>query len=285
MKGYFFPTAFKNLYDFYGGAIESMPIALFLLLLILMALLSGGLGEKAASRTEPPAEPPRALLAAAAGALLLPAVGYAVGALYTGFFVPYYHMLAVFGVVLGLPLLLAILSGRNGTIGLCLFLALLANGLMVTARGLSGFGRPQNAYPSLEEFRSRIPEPNPDIVIPSAHHFLPLYESNRLDPSNNLVYLFDATKSAAELGSNTLEIASALLPGLTQARILPFDSYMATHTHWYMAVLGEVAAPLEWQFRYLQKHSSARFSWLGKAGSFDIFRVDLQPAPASGGGQ
>jgi hypothetical protein len=112
-----------------------------------------------------------------------------------------------------------------------------------------------------------------------------LYERNRLDPSNNLVYLFDTTKAAAEVGCDSLEISFALLPGLTQARILPFDSYRATHTHWYMAVLGEVAAPLEWQFRYLQRHSSARFSWLGKAGNFDIFRVDLQPLPASGGGQ
>jgi hypothetical protein len=284
-QNYFFPTAFKNLYDFYGNEIESLPMALFLLLLILMALLPGGLGEDAVSQTEPPAEPPRALLAAAAGALLLPVVGYAIGALYTGFFVPYYHMLAVFGVVLGLPLLLAILTGRNRTIGLCLFLALLANGLMVTARGISGFWRPQDAYPSLEEFRSRIPEPNPDIAVLSAHHFLPLYERNRLDPSNNLVYLFDTTKAAAEVGCDSLEISFALLPGLTQARILPFDSYRATHTHWYMAVLGEVAAPLEWQFLYLQKHSSARFSWLGKAGNFDIFRVDLQPLPASGGGQ
>lgn len=204
-KHYFFPTAFKNLYEFYGNAVESLPMALFLLLLILMALLSGGVRQELVCRTEP-TEHQRALLAAAAGAMLLPVIGYAIGALFTGFFVPYYHMLAVFGVVLGLPLVLAILTGRNRTIGLCLFLALLTNGLMVAARGISGFWRSQDAYPSLEEFRRRIPEPNPDIVIPSAHHFLPLYERNRFDPSNNLVYLFDAAKAAAEVGANSLEM-------------------------------------------------------------------------------
>ncbi len=45
--------------------------------------------------------------------------------------------------------------------------------------------------------------------------------------------------------------------------------------------MGEVLGIQEWQFKYLLNNLRARMLWLGKAGVFDVYQVDLPTlAPA-----
>lgn len=281
MKGYFYKTDFANFYDFYGFAIASLPMAG---LLLILAVVAGLLGQWRvdARAWQPATNSQRALLAAVTGFLLLPLVGYAAGVLATGFFVPYYHMLAVFGVTLGLPLVMPLITGRREVIGLCLFLALVGHGLFVTTRGLSGFLRTEAPYPTLASVRKLIPEPRPDVAVASSVHFLPFYEATRSDPENNLIYLTDPEKSLKEKGTNTGDIVNAeLRGGRTPARIELFDSYVATHRRVYLAIIGEAKGLNEWQFQYFLKNPDYQMRWMGKAGDFDIFRVDSMSKVAS----
>ena len=100
-----------------------------------------------------------------------------------------------FGFALGVPLALAAISSHDRLIGLALFVAIAGYGLFVTARGLTGYVRRETPYPALAELRKLIPEPRPDIVVPSPFEFLPFQEATRADPQNNLVYLYDPAKS------------------------------------------------------------------------------------------
>ncbi len=274
MKHYFYKAAFNNFYDFFSFAIASLPMAGILLLLIVAVVLLGRLRREAVAR-QSLSDRQRVLLAAAVGFLLLPLVGFAAGVLITGFFVPYYHIITAFGVILGLPLLLPEITARSHTAGVCLFLAVMGHGLFVTARGLSGFVRGEARYTRVSEMRKLIPEPRPDIVIPSPAAFLPLHEANRTDPLNSLVYLFDPVKQLEELGTDVADIVYEQLRGRTPARLEQYDAFVASHRRFYIAVLGESKGLQEWQFRYLLTKAHARLWWLGKVGDFDLFRVDL----------
>ena len=280
MKHYFYKAAFKNLADFFGWAIASLPVAGLLLALIAALVIQKNMRMETIPRAAL-SDRQRALLAVTGGFLLVPVVGYAAGVLATGFFVPYYHIIAAFGVILGIALVLAVFSGHNRIVGLSLFVVMLGHGLFVSARGLSGFVRREAPYPSLSDLRKLIPESRPDIVVPSPMNFLPFQEATRSDPENNLLYLFDAAKAFEDAGTDTSEIVYAQLRGRTAARIEPFDSYTATHRRFYIAVLGDKGIQ-EWQFHYLLKSAHAGLFWLGKVGDFDLFRVDLHAGGADG---
>jgi hypothetical protein len=281
MRGYFYRAAFSNLYDFYSFAIASLPLAGILIAVLAVMLLRRSSASPDAGR-ESLSPSLRALLAACAGFLLVPVAGYTAGALITGFFVPYYHMIAAFGVVLGVPLLLAVLCGWDSAVGLALFAAIAGHGLFVTARGLSGMVRREAHYPALAEVRKLIPDSHPDIVVPSPQNFLPFQEATRDDPENNLIYLYDAPKALAAVGTDTADLLYEQMRGLTQARVASFEAYLASHDRFYLAVMGDVKGIQEWQFHHLERQPNARLTWMGKAGDFDIFRVEMQRAADPG---
>lgn len=275
LRGYFYRAAFANLYEFYSFAVASFPIAGILLAVLLVLLVRRGV-HPAGGGAGPVSPAVGELTAVCAGFLLVPVAGYAAGVLVTGSFVPYYHMIAAFGVVLGVPLVLAAAFGRDKTVGLALLAAIGGHGLFVTARGLSGFARTDRPYPSLAEVRRLIPDPHPDVVVPSPPNFLPFQEATRGDPDNNLLYLYDPAKALAAVGSDTADLVYEQMRGRTSARIEPFDAYLAAHDRFYLAVLGDVKGVQEWQFHYLQHQKSARLTWMGRAGGFEIYRVDLE---------
>ena len=265
--------SFQTFYDFYSFAIASMPMAALLFALAAAAMLAGRIRLETAPWSVL-ADRPRALLAAALGFLALPAVGYTAGLLVTGFFTPYYHMVAAFGVIVGLPLALAAITGRSRTVGLCLLLAIGAQGLFVTARGLSGFRRRDKGYPRAAEMRALIPEPHPDIVISSPAQFMPFHEAWRGDGADSLVFFFDRQKGREDAGSDTSDILYQQLRRYTDARILPYTEYAAAHRRFYLAVDPGSTTGDDWRFRYLMK-TRASLTWLGRADVFDIYRVGL----------
>jgi len=275
MKHYFFQVSFTNLYEFFGSSIASMPLAGVLLLLFAAVALAGRLRVDETPWSAP-TERQQILLALCAGFFLVPFAGYAAGVLVTGFFVPYNLVLTVFGLIIGLPLVTALITGRSQLVGLCVFLAIFGHGLFVTARGLSGYVRRDAIYPPLASVTKLIPDPNADIVISSTAHFLPFQEANRQDPdSRRLVYLFDVSKPLEEKGPDVADVVYSQLRGLTPARIEPFDSYLASHKRLYIAVMGETKGLQEWQVQYLREHVPARWTWRGRVGDFDIYQVDL----------
>jgi hypothetical protein len=278
MQHYFYRAAFANLYDFFSFAMASLPIA-GALIALLIAQSAFGVFRAAEDSNSESGERHQFLCAAAAGFLLIPFAGYAAGALITGFFVPYYHMMSTIGVIMGLPLLVSGMTGRNRLAGLCLLVAIGGHGLFVTARGLSGFRRQDAGYPQLSQVRRLIAEPNPDIVVPSPTLFLPWQFVTRGEGGNNLIYLFDRDKGLAALGTDTADLLYSYLRRITSARIEPFDQWVFGHKRFYMAVAGTSKGVQEWQYDYLMKQKHASFWWLGKSGDFDIYRVDQDDAP------
>ncbi len=277
MSHYYYAAAFSNLYEFYGGAIASFAMAGVLLLLLAALGLAGVRGKSEADWRLGDDE--RILLLVTAGFVLIPVAGYAAGVVATHSFVPYYHYIATLGVIVGVPLVLSTLTGGTRIAGLCLFLALAGHGLFVTARGLSGFVRGvEYPYPSSAQLRAITGEERPDIVIPAPAHFLPLHEQNKSDPVDSFLYLFDADKGLKMLGTDTADRLYDRLRRITNARIEPFDEYVAAHPKFYIAVMGPVKGIQEWQFDYLLKQMHARMWWLGKAGDFDVFRVETTGA-------
>ncbi|WP_031494856.1 hypothetical protein [Bryobacter aggregatus] len=272
MQHYFFPVNFNNFYSFYSFAVQSLPLAGLLLFLLLILALAPRLEYR---EPVPPSDSQRTLLLACLGFLIVPLAGYLVGLLATGIFVNYYHIIATFGLIVGLPLVLSYLSGGQRAIGLALFAAIVGHGMLVTVRGISGFRRTDTFYPSLAAVRAIIPEPRPDIVLPSPLHFLSFQEANRTDPENNLVYLYDAKKALDALGTDTADLCHYYLKQITNSvRIEAFDPWLAQHPHFYIAVLGESIGVQEWQYDYLLRQARAKMTWLGKVGSFQIYRVD-----------
>ena len=280
MKHYAYKADFSTLYGFFGDMAISLPWACAILLLALAAAWTGASGwERERAGRTPLTAQHRIMLLVSAGFLLLPFCGYLGGVLVTGYFAPQYYMPAMFGLILGIPLVLPALSLPRELVGLCLFVAMAANGALVGARGVSGFLRKEQLYPSLAEIRKLIPDAHPDIVIAAPLHFLPLYEANKDYPENDFLYLFDRPKELAAYGTDTSDITSTILVGRTQARLAPFEPYIAAHHHFFMLYIGEGRGAQEWQFPYLLKNLHARLTWLGKTGMFDLYQVDL---PAAG---
>ena len=263
--------SFENFSNFYSWAIPSLPMA-GILLLTLAAFFVTGPGIV---RPEPLSLEHRSLFAVALGFLALPFIGFAAAVTVTGFFINYYFMIAAFGVILGIPLMLAAASGNSRIVGLCVCLAIFAHGAMVTARGLSDYRRRDIGYPTLASMRALIPEPHPDIAVAAPALFLPAHEANKNDPEDNLLFLFDAQKSLDEDGTNSSDLLYRQIRPYTNARIEPFDSYVAAHPVYYLAVPVETTFDM-WQYPYLVKRRHARLWWLGNAGVFDLYRVDIQ---------
>ena len=275
MKHYFFPVKFENFYNFYSFALHTLPLVGALLLVVLVLALLPRIDRPASTELTPRF---RFLLAAAAGFLLVPAAGYILGLAVTGIFVNYYHIIATFGLIVGLPLAVAALGGSNRAAGMALFLAIFGHGLFVTARGLSGYLRTDQTYPSIAAMRKLIPnEANPDIVVPSPLHFLPLQEANRLDPLNSILYLYDPVKGLAALGTDTADLCLYHVKPFTKARIEPFDEWTKNHSSFYIASLGENVGVQEWQFDHFLRNPNARLTWIGQVNGFRLYRVQLSP--------
>jgi hypothetical protein len=273
MQHYAYKADFNTLYSFFGDMLISLPWACAILLLILVAAWAGAYRDAGGARPPLTAQQ-RTMLLVSAGFLLLPFCGYAGGALITGYFAPQYFLPAIFGLVLGIPLVLPWISLPREVVGLCLLASMAANGALVGARGLTGLVRKEQPYPSLTEIRRLIPDAAPDIVVSAPLHFLPLYEANRAYPENDLLYLFDRPKEVAAYGTDTPDVTSTILVGRTTARLAPFDAYVATHRHFFILYIGN-AQLQQWQFPYLLKNLHARMWWLGAAGMFDVYQVDL----------
>jgi len=263
----------ENFANFYSFAIPSMPMA-GILFLLLAATLVVGKTTPEAMPVPPPSDRHRALLATAMTFLVLPAAGYAAGVVATGFFIGYYYMISTFGVILGLPLLLSAITKRSRVIGFCLLIAIAGHGLLVTARGLSGFLRRDPGYPTLAAMRALIPEPHPDIVVDAPAMFLAMHEANRSDHNDSLLFLYDRQKALKEMGTNTADITYGQLRRYTDARIEPFGPYTDAHRTYYLAVPSEGTIEA-WRYSYLVKRQHAELWWLGSTGGFDLFHVDL----------
>jgi hypothetical protein len=269
LAGFFYRVDFKNLISFYASIAEGLPLAAALVLILTALLLQRSFVPRAPSGLSAL----HALASVCIGFLLLPVVGFVAGLLITGVFVPYHYVVAAVGVALGVPLVLAAISGGDRVVGLALFLAIAGYGLLITARGVSGYTRRDVPYPALAEVRKLIPEQQPDIVVPSLFEFLPFQEADRADAQNNLIYLYDAAKARQILKVDSLELIASHLRGITPARLEPFDKYIAVHRRLYIATTDDSMGV--WLSAYLTRNMAAQFTWLGVVGRFELNRVDL----------
>ncbi len=284
MKTHHYQVSFQNFADFYSNTIASLPLAnLFVLLLLVGAAavydrgVISGLEQAARSTAKDMEMRTAALLAICAGFILIPAAGFAAGVTVTKLFIPYHYIFAAIGFIVGFPLLLNTISGSNRTVALCLLAVVLAQGGMVTVRGLSGFFRAMEIpYPTLAELSKLAPEPHPEFVVASPLHFMVFYERNRAVAGDQLIFLYDAKKALREVGTDSGDLLHESLRAVTPARIEPFEPYIAKHRHFNLAVMGEVKGVLEWQYTYLMKQPGVRMRWLGKAGEFNVFSVDVE---------
>jgi hypothetical protein len=172
-----------------------------------------------------------------AGCLLLPVCGAVITAMKMSVYGPRMSLISLFGLVVGLPLLID-LAGARKVVGIALFAAMAGNAAMVAAQGAMRLRGREAPYPAVAEFRRLIPEPHPDIVVPETNVFLPLVETNRNDPENSLVYLFDTAKQLAVRGSDTPDVASRIIQGRSRARILPLRS-LRRHSFPLLLGLGD----------------------------------------------
>jgi hypothetical protein len=270
-----FPSpAFKTLYEFYGDMLFSLPWVGALLLMLLAGAYSGPSNDARQPR-EQTASTVRPLMAFCAGCLLLPVCGAVSTAMKMSLYGPRMSLISLFGLVVGLPLLID-LAGARKAIGLALFAAMAGNAALVAAQGAMRLRGREAPYPAVAEFRRLIPEPHPDIVIPETNVFLPLVETNPNDPENSLLYLFDTAKQLAVRGSDTPDVASRIIQGRSRARLFPFDPYLATHSRFYLALATDVKDIDAWQFKYLLNQMHATFRWLGTVEGWNLYSVDLE---------
>ena len=211
-----FPSpAFKTLYEFYGDMLFSLPWVGALLLMLLAGAYIG-LSDGGGQPRKQVLVATRPLLVFCAGCLLLPVCGAVITAMRMSLYGPRMSLISLFGLIVGLPLLID-LAGARKAIGLALFAAMAGNAALVAAQGAMRLRAREAPYPALAEFRRLIPE-HPDIVLPETNSFLPLVETNRNDPENSLVYLFDTAKQLAVRGSDTPDVASRIIQGRSRDR-------------------------------------------------------------------
>ncbi len=201
--------AFKTLYDFYGDILFSLPWVGVLLLLLFAAPYIGLAGDDSApsKRASDWSGSIRVAMVVCGGCLLLPVCGAFITILRSNLYWPRMATISVFGLVVGLPLLLT-LAGSRKIIGLALLAAMGANAAMVTMQGAMRLRSRETPYPAFAELRQLIPESHPDIVFGDNYHFLPFYEANKNDPEDNLLYLFDTAKQVAARDSDTPDVAA-----------------------------------------------------------------------------
>ena len=264
---------FKALYEFYGDALFSLPWVGALLMMLLAGAYSGlsNVDGQPRKQIDPTVRP---LMVFCAGCLLLPVCGAVSTAMKMSLYGPRMSLISLFGLVVGLPLVIN-LAGARKAVGLALFAAMAGNAAMVAAQGAMRLRSRETPYPVVAEFRRLIPETHPDIVIPETNVFLPLVETNRNDPENSLLYLFDTAKQLAVRGSDTPDVASRIVQGRSRARLLPFDPYLATHSRFYLALATNVKDIDAWQFKYLLNQLHATFRWLGTVEGWNVYSVDL----------
>jgi len=264
----------KSLYEFYGDMLFSLPWVGALLMMLLAGAYIGlsNLDGQPRKQINPTVRP---LMVFCAGCLLLPVCGAVSEAMKMSLYGPRMSLISLFGLIVGLPLVID-LAGARKVAGLALFAAMAGNAAMVAAQGAIRLRGREAPYPVLAEFRNLIQEPHPDIVIPETNVFLPLVETNREDPENSLLYLFDTTKQLAIRGSDTPDVASRTIQGRSRARLLPFDSYVATHPRFYLALATDVKDIDAWQFKYLLNQMHATFRWLGSVEGWNVYSVDLK---------
>lgn len=273
----FHSPAFKTLYEFYGDMLFSLPWVGALLLMLLAGAYIGlsNFDGQPRKQINPSVRP---LMVFCAGCLLLPVCGAVSTAMKMSFYGPRMALISLFGLVVGLPLLID-LAGARKVVGLALLAAMAGNAAVIAARGAMRLRGRETPYPVLAEFRRLIPEPHPDIVIPETNVFLPLVETNRQDPENSLLYLFDTAKQLAARGSDTPDVASRIIQGRSRARLLPFDPYLATHSRFYVALATDVKDIDAWQLKYLLNQMHATFCWLGTVEGWNLYCVDLKQTP------
>jgi hypothetical protein len=159
------------------------------LFLALLASAYSGLSNGESQSQKPIAPTVRPLMAFCAGCLLLPVCGAVITTM-------------KFGLIVGLPLLIG-LAGARKVIGLALFAAMGGNAALVAAKGAMRLRSREAPFQAVAQFRRLIPEPHPDIVLPETNVFPPMVETNRNDPENSLLYLFDTAKQLAIRGSDS----------------------------------------------------------------------------------
>jgi hypothetical protein len=269
--------AFKTLYEFYGDLLFALPWVGAVVLILFAEAYLGPAKDSDASPAYPVSQAGyfRTMMVFCGGCLLLPVCGALITVWRSGLYWPRMSLIAVFGLVIGLPLLLT-LAGARKIVGLALLATMAANAAMVTAQGAMRLRGRQTPYPAVAELRKLIPEPHPDIVFVDNYDFGPFLEANRDDPENSLLYLFDTEKQLAARNSDTPDVAARITQGRGPARILPFDSYVATHPHFYLLSTVDIVTADEWQFKYLFAQMHARMMWLGNVRGWDLYSVDLK---------
>ena len=169
MSHYVTPEMFQILYNFFGDLTISLPFATLLVLLVFVSVL-GIDTQRPVPRWTKMSESYRLMLLVSGGFLLIPFCAYLGGLLVTGSFPIKYYMIAIIGLILALPLMLSALSSSRELAGLCLFVAMAGNGLLVrgSRRHHDDFVRTAAFIPQLAEMLrcdSRLQ--HPDIVVPS----------------------------------------------------------------------------------------------------------------------
>ncbi len=199
--------------------------------------------------------------------------------LFPHFFVAKYLMLALFGVLIAVPIGLSAASGRNLVAGLALFVAFAGHVSFIFARGTSGYFR-GNEFTTLTQLERALPDLHKDIVIASPFFFLPLYESGGAGRSRE-VYLYDTDKSVEYSGTDSVERVYRALVQRSCGHIEAYDRYAAVHQSFYVASAGPVVGVNEWLMTHLA-HISARRQYVATVGGLDIFDVTLPAAVRHG---
>lgn len=272
-KHYFGQVSGDNLYLFFNNVLLLAGFAL--LLLTACALLASFNRIQIPMPTIEISERARLLLAVAGGFLLIPVLGFAYAVFVSHFFVPKYLMLSVFGVVLGIPLVLSLISGRSLVVGLMLLLAFGGHGLFVFSRGASGFIRAGSEM-TLADIEDVAPRTKGDMLVASAVWFENLVNAGG-PGSDRLLYLYDPEKAVRYSGTDSSDLVLKALDGQCPARFDNYDHYTSTHRSFYILTAGPVVGVNEWIMKHLA-HSSAHLQYIKSAGPFDLYFVTL-PEP------
>ncbi len=268
-KHYFGRLSGDSLYLFYNNLLLLAGF-IFLLLLACAVLAFTGLRLKPITHMT---DQNRALLMVAAAFLCIPVLGYVYAVLISHFFVPKYLMLSVFGVILGVPLVASLISGRSLVVGLLLLLAAGGHGLFVFSRGTSGFLRGNARNVGLADLEGAGPRTQGDVVVASAILFETLVDAGG-PGSDRLIYLYDPEKAVRYSGTDSSDLVLKALNGRSPARFDTYDHYAETHPQFYILTAGPVAGVNEWIMTHLTHHS-AHLQFTKSADIFDMYLVTL----------
>lgn len=272
-KHYFGRLSADSLYLFYNNFALLAAFALFLLFACVALAFTRQLRFPAALELD---ESARALLAVVAGFLFIPALGFTYSVLVSHFFVPKYLMLSTFGIILGVPLLASVVSGRSLLVGTLFLAAFGLHGLFILGRGAVGLLREEARVTSIPDVEEVAPRTRGDIVVASAILFEVLVEAGG-PGSERLIYLYDPEKSVRYSGSDSSDLVLRALDGKCPARFDNYDHYAGLHRQFYLLTAGPVEGVNEWIMTHL-RHLSARFQYVKSVGVYEMYLVTL-PEP------